>query len=126
MSLLKQPTFAERQQAAAEAKKAMLAKFKPKPAVADPNFVHREARLAAEREAARAARELAKEEARKAAEAKAEAKRLAEAAAAEERRLALLNDADAQLALKREERKARKAEAKAEARAKREAKRMGR
>ena len=111
MSLLKQPTFAERQQAAADAKKAMLAKFKPKPAVVDPNFVHREDRLAAEREAARAARELAKEEARKAAEA---------------RRLALLNDADAQLALKRDERKARKAEAKAEARAKREAKRMGR
>lgn len=126
MSLLKQPTFAERQQAAAEAKKAMLAKFKPKPAVADPNFVHREERLAAEREAARAARELAKEEARKAAAAKAEAQRLAEAAAAEERRLALLNNEEAQLALKREERKARKAEAKAEARAKREAKRMGR
>lgn len=123
MSLLKQPTFAERQQAAAEAKKAMLAKFKPKPAVVDPNFVGRETRLAAEREAARAARELAKDEAKKAAEARAEAKKAAEAKAAEERRLALLNDEDAQLALKREERKARKADAKAEARAKREAKR---
>ena len=126
MSFMKQTSFSDRQQAAAEARKAMLAKFKPKPAAADPNFVHREQRLAAEREVARVARELAKEEVRKAAEAKAEAKRQAEAAAAEERRLALLNDADAQLALKREERKARKAEAKADARAKRDAKRMGR
>jgi hypothetical protein len=126
MSFLKQTSFSDRQQAAAEAKKAMLAKFKPRPAAADPNFVHREQRLAAEREAARAARELAKEEVRKAAQAKAEARRLAEEQAAEVRRLALLNDADAQLALKREERKARKAEAKADARAKREAKRMGR
>ncbi|MDP1631312.1 MAG: DUF6481 family protein [Caulobacter sp.] len=126
MSLLKQTTFAERQQAAADAKKAMLAKFKPKPAIADPNFVPREERLAAEREAARAARELAKEEARKVAEAKAEARRLADEEAAEARRLALLNDEGAQLALKREERKERKAEAKAAARAKREAKRMGR
>jgi len=114
--------FAERQKAAAEAKKALLAKFKPKPAVQATDFITRDERLAAEREATRLARDLAKEEARKAAEAKAEADRIAAVKAAEERRLALLNDEEAQLALKREERKARKAEAKAEARAKREAK----
>lgn len=115
--------FAERQKSAAEAKKAILAKLKPKPTVVDPNFVPREQRLAAEREAARQAREAAKEEARKEAEARAEAQRIAEEKAAEEKRLALLNNEEAQLALKRDERKARKAEAKAAARAKRENKR---
>lgn len=115
--------FAERQKSAAEAKQALLAKFKPKPTVTDPNFVNRDQRLAAEREAARQAREQAKEDARREAEEKAEAKRIADAAAAEEKRLLLLNDEEAQLALKREERKERKAEAKAAARAKRESKR---
>jgi hypothetical protein len=115
--------FAERQKAAAEAKKALLAKFKPKPTITASTFVSREERLAAEREAVRLAREQAREEARLAAEAKAEADRIAAAKAAEEARLALLNNEEAQLALKREERKARTAEAKAEARAKREAKR---
>lgn len=115
--------FAERQKSAAEAKKAILAKLKPKPTVVDPNFVPREQRLAAEREAARLAREEAKEKARLEAEALAEAKRIADEKAAEEKRLALLNDEEAQLALKREERKERKAEAKAAARAKRENKR---
>jgi hypothetical protein len=115
--------YAERQKAAAEAKKALLAKFKPKPTVTATHFITREERQAAEREAARKAREQAKEEARLAAEAKAEADRIAAAEAAEVARLALLNNEEAQLALKRDERKARKAEAKAEARAKREAKR---
>jgi hypothetical protein len=117
--------FAERQKAAAEAKKALLAKFKPKPTVQATDFISREERLAAEREATRKAREVAKEEARKAAEAKAEAERIAAEKSAEERRLALANDEQAQLALKRDERKARKAEAKAAARAKRESKRQG-
>ncbi len=118
--------FAERQKAAAEAKKAILAKFKPKPSVTATNFVSREERLAAERDATRQAREVAKEEARREAEAKAEAARAAAEAAAEEKRLLLLNDEVAQLALKRDERKARKAEAKAAARAKRESKRASR
>jgi hypothetical protein len=80
--------FAERQKAAAEAKKALLAKFKPKPTVTASTFVSREERLAAEREAVRLAREQAREEARLAAEAKAEADRIAAAKAAEEARLA--------------------------------------
>lgn len=105
-------SFSDRQTAAAEARMAMLAKFKPKPTVTDPNFVPREARKAAEREKLREEREAAKELARQAA-----------AAAEEARRLALLNDEEAQLALKRDERKQRKAEAKAAARAKRESRR---
>ena len=68
--------FAERQKAAAEAKKALLAKFKPKPTVTASTFVSREERQAAEREALRKAREEAKEEARLAAVAKAEAERV--------------------------------------------------
>lgn len=108
-----QPGLADRFATAAEAKKALLAKFKPKPTVTAPEgALGREARLAAEREALRAKRQAEKEAAERA---KAEA----EAA----RREALLNDEQAQLELKRQERKDRKAAAKAEARAKREAKR---
>jgi len=111
---MKAPTasFADRQAAANEARMAMLAKLKPKPTVTDPNFIPREARKAAEREKLRQERERAKDAARAAA---------AEAEAA--RRLALLNDEEAQLALRRDERKQRKAEAKAAARAKRESRR---
>src|SRR5579863_7900652 len=58
-------SFAERQAASAEAKKALVAKLKPKAAVADPAFEERraarEAELAALREA-RAAERLAKRE----------------------------------------------------------------
>ncbi len=50
------PGFDDRLKTAAEAKKAMLAKFKPKPAVQDPDFDNREAEREAEREAIRAAR----------------------------------------------------------------------
>jgi len=108
-----QPGLADRFTTSAEAKKALLAKFKPKPTVTAPEgALDRAARIAAEKEAVRQAR-LAEKEA--AAKAKAEA----EAA----RREALLNDEQAQLELKRQERKDRKAAAKAEARAKRESKR---
>jgi hypothetical protein len=63
--------------AAAEAKKAMLARFQPKPTVIDPNFVDREARKAAELEAIRAARQAEKEASQAARAAKAEADRQA-------------------------------------------------
>ena len=42
--------FADRQKASAEAKKALLQKFKPKPMVTDPNFEQRQAEKAAERD----------------------------------------------------------------------------
>ena len=64
MSHLKNTGFADRISAQQEAKKAMLAKFKPKPAVQDPDFDKREELRAAELEAVRAARAEAKEKAR--------------------------------------------------------------
>ena len=106
---LKSTSFADRQKTAAEAKQAILAKFKPKPAVSDPNFQSRQHRKAAELEAVRAARLAAKEAARLEAE---------QAKAAEIERA--LNSEEAILEAKRSERKARKAAAKAEARNKRE------
>ena len=51
MSHLKNTGFADRITAAAEAKKAMLAKLKPKPTVTDPNFDQREAVRQAELDA---------------------------------------------------------------------------
>jgi hypothetical protein len=92
--------FADRLTAQAEAKKAMLAKFKPKPTVQAEAFESREETRQRELEAVRAARAEAKEQARLA----AEAKRLSE------------------LEMKRGERKQRKATTKAEQRAAREAK----
>ena len=53
-------TYAERQEASAAAKKAMLERFKPKPHVVDPDFEARKAAAAAELEAVRAARTAAK------------------------------------------------------------------
>lgn len=103
--------FNERLSAQAEARKALLAKMKPKPSVR-PEFF--------ETTAEKKARELAEVRARRAVE-KEEARLRAEEAE-EQRRLALENDEQAQLELKRQERKDRKAAAKAEARAKREAK----
>jgi hypothetical protein len=64
MSHLKNTGFADRLTAQQEAKKAMLAKFKAKPAVQDPDFDKREEQRAAELEAVRAARAEAKEKAR--------------------------------------------------------------
>src|ERR1700757_1897269 len=93
--------FGGRLTAQAEAKKAMLAKFKPKPTIQaeTETFESREQIRQRELEAVRAARAAAKEEARLA----AEAKRLSE------------------LEMKRGERKQRKATTKAEQRAAREA-----
>ncbi|MBC7668331.1 MAG: hypothetical protein H7236_07720 [Gemmatimonadaceae bacterium] len=64
MSQLKNTGFADRITAAADAKKAMLAKMKPKPTVTDPNFEQRHVEREAELEAARAARAAVKEAAR--------------------------------------------------------------
>lgn len=102
--------FADRQKASSEAKKALLAKFRPKPTVTDPNFQAREERRAAELEQVR----------RERAEAKAAA-----AAAALEAKLAAEREQEAleaaSLDAKRSERKERKALTKAEAKAKRDA-----
>lgn len=92
--------FADRLTAQADAKKAMLAKFKPKPTVQAEVFESRDELRQKELEAVRAARAEAKEQARQA----AEAKRAAD------------------LEMKRGERKQRKATTKAEQRAAREAK----
>ena len=104
-------SFEERLSAQAEARKALLEKFKPKPTV-QPEVL--------ETRAQRKARELEEVRAKRAAD--KEAARLKAEAEAEDARLALLNNEEAQLELKRQERKERKAQAKAEARAKREAK----
>jgi hypothetical protein len=77
MQYPKNTGFADRMTAASEAKKAMLARFQPKPTVIDPNLVDREARRAAEREAVRVARQAEKEEAQAARAARAEAARQA-------------------------------------------------
>jgi len=108
-------TFSDRMKTSAEAKKALLAKFKPKPAIPDPMFEQREALRLAELERVRAER----------AEAKAAARRAAEEAEAA-RRDALANDEAAQLEAKRQERKDRKAMLKADARAKREQRKASR
>jgi len=50
------PGFNDRLKASAEAKKAMLAKFQPKPTVQDPDFDKREVEREAERERIRAER----------------------------------------------------------------------
>ncbi|WP_309605698.1 DUF6481 family protein [Phenylobacterium sp.] len=103
--------FSERLTSQAEARKALLEKFKPKPTVQPEVFETRAQRKAREIEEVRAKRAADKEAA------------IARAAAAvEAAREALLNNEEAQLELKRQDRKDRKAQAKSEARAKREAK----
>ncbi len=92
-----------------EAKKALLAKFKPRPHVADPDFEARKGQREAELEQVRQARLDAKEAQRLA--------KIAEEEAALQR--AQLSEEDA-VAAQRADRKARKAAAKSEARAKRE------
>jgi hypothetical protein len=64
MSHLKNTGFADRISSQQEAKKAMLAKFKAKPTVQDPDFDKRDEQRAAELEAVRTARAEAKELAR--------------------------------------------------------------
>ncbi len=101
--------FTDRLKASNEAKKAMLANFRPKPAVTDPNFEQREALKAAEVERIRQER--------------ADAKAAKKEAAEEKARLALEAEelvAQSALDAKRGERKERKALTKAEAKAKRD------
>lgn len=108
-------SFNERLSSQAEARKALLEKFKPKPTVKPEVF---------ETRAERKARELEEVRNRRAAEKEAARLKAEEAAAA--RAHAIANDENLQLEMKRAERKERKAAAKAEARAKREAKSAGR
>ena len=85
MSHLKNTGFADRITAAAEAKKAMLAKLKPKPTVTDPNIEARKAAEAAELEKVRAERN-AERETKRAAAAEAERLRLEDEAITQEAR----------------------------------------
>ena len=110
MKDLKGSGLTDRLAAAAEAKAALLAKLKPKPAVTDPLFEQRAAMKAAELKDVRAARSEEKAAARQAA---AHGHAAAQQAAA---------DADeAALADKRGQRKERKQLSKAEAKTKRDA-----
>ena len=105
------PGFSDRLAHQAEARKALLAKFKPKPTIQAEVLETREAKKAREIEEVRAKRAAEKE-----------AARLAKEQAEHEARVAMENDEELMLQLKRDDRKARKASAKAEARAKREQK----
>ena len=80
---LKQTGFNDRISARQDAKKALLAKFKPKPAVQDPEFEKLAEKRAAEKEAIRQQHELAKAEIRRE-KAEKEAARLAAEMAAQE------------------------------------------
>jgi len=104
-------SFSERLTSQAESRKALLEKFKPKPTVRPETFETREQRKARDLDEVRAKRAADKEDARLKAE-----------AAVETARLALESDEQAQLELKRQDRKDRKSQAKADARARREAK----
>ena len=75
--------FTDRLTAQQEAKKALLAKFKPKPAAPDPEFERLAEKRAAEKEALRQQHELAKAEQRRE-KAEKEAARLAAEMAAQE------------------------------------------
>jgi ABC-type amino acid transport substrate-binding protein len=77
MNETKGAKLADRLKTAAEAKQALLAKFKPKPAAADPLFAERGVEAAAELKAVRAERQAVRSVKKKAADAVA-----AEAAAA--------------------------------------------
>ena len=102
--------FADRLKTASEAKKALLAKFQPKPMVADPQFAERAAQRAAELEKVRQDR----------IDARVAAKQ-AQAEAQEAIRLAEVAEEEAVLDAKRGERKERKALTKAEQKTKRDA-----
>ena len=107
---LKQTAFTDRLAAQQEAKKALLARFKPKPAAPDPEFEKLAETRAAEKEALRREHELAKAEARRE-RAEKDAARLAAEQAAQE-----AIDAE-----KRADRKARKQLSKEEQKARRDA-----
>ncbi len=110
MNPLQNTGFADRLKTASEAKKALLAKFQPKPTVVDPNFADRAQLRQAELDHVREERAKAKAAARQAALEAQEAARQAQLA---------LEAAD--LDAKRGQRKERKALTKAEAKAKRDA-----
>ncbi len=110
MNPLQNTGFADRLKTASEAKKALLAKFQPKPTVVDPNFADRASLRQAELDHVREERAKAKAAARQAALEAQEAARQA---------LIALEAAD--LDAKRGQRKERKALTKAEAKAKRDA-----
>ena len=80
---LKQTGFNDRITAQQDAKKALLAKFKPKPTVQDPEFEKLAEKRAAEKEAIRQQHELAKAELRRE-KAEKEAARLADEMASQE------------------------------------------
>jgi hypothetical protein len=104
-------TFADRQKTAAEAKAALLARFKPKPTVTDPTLKPRHEKRAEELARVREARVTEKA-----------AKKQAQSDAAADKAAALAADEAAALEAKRGERKERKALTKAEAQAARDAK----
>jgi len=110
MKELQRTGFAERLKTAAEARKALLADFRPKPAVTDPNFEGRAALQAARLQEVRSDRAEAKIAKKQAA---VDAEALAQQALDE----AVVGT----LQLQRGERKERKALSKAEAKAKRDA-----
>lgn len=91
---LKQTGFADRLTTQQDAKKALLARFKPKPAAPDPEFEKLALKRAAEKEALRQQHDLAKAEARRE-KAEKEAARMA-------------TDLEAQEAVEAERRAARK------------------
>lgn len=116
----KQSSFSDRAAASAAAKQALLAKFKPKPAVTAPEPINHEAERLAKLEAVRAQRAVekeAKQKAREEAAAAAEQARMDAIAAAEQAKLDAQHLSDAQ---KRAERKARKKEVKEAAKLKKE------
>lgn len=104
-------TFADRQKTAAEAKAALLARFKPKPSVTDPALKPRHEKKAEELAQVREARAVEKA-----------ARKQAQADAAADKAAAIAADEAAALEAKRGERKERKALTKVEAKAARDAK----
>jgi hypothetical protein len=112
MTELKKVGFTDRLTQAAEAKKALLAKMKSKPAVQDPDFDKRQLEREQELEAIRAARA-----------AEREAKRLAKIEAEQAVALTAAEAEQADLEAKRKDRKERKAAEKEAARLRKEAKR---
>lgn len=103
---LKQTGFTDRLTAQQEAKKALLAKFKPKAAAPDPEFEKLAAKRAAEKEALRQQHELAKAEQRRERADKESAQLEAQRAAQEEVEAAKRADRKARKQLTKEEQKA--------------------
>jgi hypothetical protein len=105
---LKQTAFTDRLTAQQEAKKALLAKFKPKPTVQDPEFDKLAEKRAAEKEALRQQHELAKAEERREKAARDAERMAADQAAQEEVEAAKRADRKARKQLTKEEQKARR------------------